>query len=152
FQLRFDAALPRLIKGQWRNYTALGCIGAIHFRKGRKKEAFEALDKAIKAAPKEPMVYVLRAVLTHRAGDDDKALEVLRAGLAAIPTSKLLQDLTQRVANKKKIKTSALGEGWMQFFPEDLAAQQHIAARRGTPLPGAGFRGPSMSKQARRGR
>ncbi len=152
YQLKFDAALPKLQKGQWRNFMALGCIGAIHFRKGRRKEAFEALAKAVKVAPKEPLAYVLHAVLAHRAGDDDKALEVLRAGVAAIPDNKQLQDLSRRVANKKKIDAAALGESWVQFFPEDMVAQQHIAARKGTPLPGPGFRGPGVTKQQRRGR
>jgi len=40
-----------------------------------------------------------------------------------------LKDLKNRIANKKKIKTKTLGEGWYQFFPEDLAAQAQVASR-----------------------
>jgi len=152
YQLKFDQALPKLEKGKWRNWMALGCIGAIHFRKGRREQAFEALRKAIDASPKEPMVYVLHAVLSHRAGDSDTALAVLNEGIENIPENRMLQDLRKRIANKKRIKTSMFGEAWVQFFPEELAAQARIAARKGTPLPSAGFRGPSVSKQMRRGR
>lgn len=152
FQLRFDKALPKLQKGKWQNWVAQVCIGAIHFRKGRKDEAWEVLEKAIGTGSKEPMTYVVYAMLLTRSGNRDKALDVLNRGLKALPDSKQLQELKGRIANKKKIKPAMLGDGWGQFFPEDLVAQAQIQARRAGPMPGAGFRGPSMSKAARRGR
>jgi len=151
-QLKFDQALPRLEKGKWRNWMALACIGAIHYRKGRHEQAWEALQKAVDAGKKEPMAYVVFAVLLNRAGARDRSLVVMNAGLKVLPDNKLLGDLKAKIANKKKIKTNKLGESWYQFFPEELAAQAQMAARRGTPLPGMGFRGPAVSKQERRGR
>lgn len=149
FQMNFDEALPKLEKGSWRNWMALGCIGAIHFRQGRHDEAWEALDKALDAGKREPMAYTLYAVLLHRAGERDRALEVLNRGLDQIEGNQQLQELKSRIANKKKVKTGRFGQAWYQFFPEDLA-QSQLAQGRG-PRPGPGFR-PNMSKQMYRGR
>jgi len=151
-QLKFDEALPRLEKGKWRNWMALGCIGAIHYRKGRHEQAWTAFQKAVDIAKKEPMAYVVFAVLLNRAGMRDRSLEVMNAGLKVLPDNKLLKDLKSKIANKKRIKTSKLGDSWYQFFPEELAAQAQMAGRRGTPLPSQGFKGPAVSKQQRRGR
>jgi tetratricopeptide (TPR) repeat protein len=151
-QLKFDQALPRLEKGKWRNWMALACIGAIHYRKGRHEQAWESLQKAVDIAKKEPMAYVVFAVLLNRAGVQDRALQVMNAGVKVLPDNKLLQELKNKIANKKKIKSSRLGDSWYQFFPEEMAAQAQMAARRGTPLPSQGFKGPAVSKQQRRGR
>ena len=153
YQLKFDAALPLLQKGQWRNWLALDLIGCVHYRRGRKIDAYAAFQKAIDAAPKEMLPYAVFAGLAHRSGDDDKALQTVTAGLASLPGNKVLEDIRGKLANKRKFKASeVVGEQWVQFFPEEMAAQAQIAARKGTPLPGPGFRGPGVSKQARRGR
>lgn len=128
-RLRFDEALPQLEAGAWRNWLAQLCIGAIHYRKGRKEQAWEAMEKARAASRKEPMVYTVWAVLLTRDGERDKALEVLRDGLKVLPDHKTLMELRGRVANKKRIDTRRLPEQWTQIFPEEVV-QEHLIRGR----------------------
>jgi len=151
-QMKWDDALPRLQNGSWRNWTALLCIGAIHFRKGDKDAAWKSFAKAAKASSKESMVYLVWATLLTRAGKREDALNALNKGLKAMPDSKKLQDLKATIANKKRIDIRAFPQSWYQFFPEDLAKQQGMRGRRGSPMPGAGFRAPRVSRRERRGR
>ncbi|MBX2800130.1 MAG: hypothetical protein KTR31_20800 [Myxococcales bacterium] len=130
-QMNWDQALPKLEKGKWRNWTALMCIGAIHFRKGRKEQAWEAFDKAANAAHKEVVIYGVWAALLVRDNQRAEALKVVARGLKSQPDSQLLKDLKQKVANKKKIKPKMFGEQWFQFFPEDMAKEMLMRGRRG---------------------
>jgi hypothetical protein len=153
-QLRFDEALPKLIAGKWRNWIAQGCIGAIHHRAGRKEQAHAALVAATKAGKKEPLAWILRAVLLHRDDRREDALAVLAEGLTHLPGQPQLTDLQAAIANKKRVETARFGQGWYQFYPEELAARMRQAGPVGPRGPnfGPGFRGPRVSKQARRGR
>ena len=149
-RLKFDDALPRLEAGRWRNWSALLCIGAIHFRKKRHDEAWEIFREAEDAAPKEVMVYVVPAVLQVRAGERDEALATLARGLKQLEGNPKLEQLRARVANKKTISPKQLPPEWYQFFPEDAAK----VARTGGQLP-PGMGGPPqprMNRKMRRGR
>ena len=130
-QMHWDAALPLLERGKWRNWTALVCIGAIHHRQGRKAQAYEAFDKAAAAGSKEVIIYGIWATLLVRDDQRSEALAVVAKGLKAQPDSKLLKDLKQKIANKKKIKPNLFGDPWYQFFPEDMAKQMMMRGRRG---------------------
>lgn len=134
-QLRFDDALPKLEKGSWRNAPALVCIGAIHFRRGRKDEAWEALTKAQDADPKDLMTHLVHAVLRSRASDRDGALAAVATGLETLPDSQHLQNLQKRLQNKKKIDVKQFPQQWYQFFPEDLQKQMLVRGRKGGPHP-----------------
>lgn len=152
-QLHWDEALPLLDRGKWRNWTAHTCIGAIHYRQDRKDEAWESFAKAAKASKKEAMVYVVWATLLSREGKREEALEALSEGLKAVPESELLKRVQGAIANKKRLETRTYPQTWYQFFPEDLVRQQQQLRRQRTgPMPGHGFRGPKVSRKARRGR
>lgn len=136
-QMKWDDALPKLERGKFRNWTALVCIGAIHYRQGRREQAWEALERAAKSAPKEAIVYVVWAVLRTRSGDRGEALAALKRGLGVLPDSALLQNLQKTIANKRKIKVDRFPEVWYQFFPEEFASKMMTRGRRGGPqLPG----------------
>jgi len=150
-QMKFDAALPKLEKGKFRNWNALVCIGAIHHRKGRKEQAYESLASAAKVAPKESVVYLVWATLLTRDGKRTEALQALDGGLKAMPDSEHLKNLRNRVANKKKIDTKQFPQTWYQFFPEELAQQQLMRGRKRGPGPGQAAQQPRMSaRQTRR--
>lgn len=147
----WDDALPKLEKGKWRNWMAQGCIASIHYRKGNKDEAFAMYKSATKAGNKEPLAWIVRSVMLNKDGQRDEALAVVNEGLTHIPGNRQLVDLQQRLANKKRIDTARFGQGWYQFFPEELARQMQ-ATRGKTPF-GGGFQGGGrMSKAQRRGR
>ncbi|MCB9675861.1 MAG: tetratricopeptide repeat protein [Alphaproteobacteria bacterium] len=135
-QLKFDDALPKLEKGKWRNWSALTCIGCIHWRKGAKEAAYKELSDAASVAGKESIVYLVWATLLTRDGERQRALEVLDQGLKEMPDSEHLKNLHKVVANKKKINTKVFPQTWYQFFPEEMAQQMMMRGRRDGPPPG----------------
>jgi len=135
-QLHWDEALPLLEKGKFRNGQAFVCIGAIHWRRGDKAKAFEALKRAQEVAPKDPMMVAVRATLLLRDDRREEALQALADARGSLPTSKLVSELQTKVANKQKIDPKVFGETWYQYFPEDLRKEMLTRGRR-TPVPGA---------------
>jgi tetratricopeptide (TPR) repeat protein len=133
-QMKFDEALPRLEAGKFRNWTALTCIGCIHWRRGRKEQAYEAFAAAAAAAPKESIIYLVWTTLLVRDGKREEALKAIGEGVKANPDAQTLKNLQKTVANKKKISTKHFPQTWYQFFPEDMARQMTMRGRRG-PLP-----------------
>ncbi|MCB9670833.1 MAG: hypothetical protein H6736_04535 [Alphaproteobacteria bacterium] len=146
-QMKFDEALPRLEKGRYRNWTALACIGCIHWRKGRKDDAWKAFEEAHAAGPKDPIFYLLWATLLHRDGKRTEALQALDHGLKAMPGNQTLLDLQRTIANKKQVSTKHFPQTWYQFFPEDMAKQMIMRGRKGPMPEGA----PQMPQQPRIG-
>ncbi len=136
-QMKYDEALPRLVRGKWRNWQALTCIAAIHHRRGDLPGCWEHLEKAASASPKEVIIYLVWATLLVRGGDRSAALAALSKGLVAQPDSEHLKNLKKRVANKKKIDSGQFPETWYQFFPEDLAKKMVMRGRRGQAMAGA---------------
>lgn len=135
-QGKWDEALPKLEKGQWRNAYALICIGAIRHRKGDKEAAWAAFGKAVEADPKESMAYLVHAVLKANSGDREGALKVLGDGLGALPEQAALTKLQHTIANKKKIDVKQLPQTWYNFFPEDAVRPMLVRGRKGPPPPG----------------
>lgn len=135
-QMKFDEARPKLEAGKWRNWSALLALGAIHWRQGRKSEAWKSFEEAANAGPKESLVYCVWATLLAREGLRKEALAAVSKGLGHQPTSQTLKDLQARIANDRKIDPKAFGEAWFQYFPEDLAKEMVMRGRRAPgPLP-----------------
>jgi len=149
-RMQWDDALPKLQNGQWRNWMAQACIACIAYRKGDKETAYAGLEKATKTGKKEPLAWIVRAVLLSRDGKRDEALKALSEGLTHLPNHPQLTQLQKTIANKKRVDTARYGQGWYQFFPEDLARQ--MKASHGRNQFGPGFRGPKMTKAQHRGR
>jgi len=135
-QMKWDQALPKLEKGQWQNAHAQVCVGAIHFRQGRKEKAWEFLAKACETDAKNPMTHIVHTVLRARADQREEALAAISKGLETLPKHGGLKQLKQRVANKKKIDVKQLPQAWYQYFPEDLAKQMVVRGRKGGPIEG----------------
>jgi tetratricopeptide (TPR) repeat protein len=133
-QRKFDSAVPKLEAGSWRNGPVLACLGAIDWRKKNKDAAWKRFEAATKASSEDAMIWIVYATLRAREDQRAEALEVLSRAVKALPNNAMLKDLQGRIANKQKIDTGRFGEGWYQYFPEDLA--QHMATRgmRGGPL------------------
>jgi tetratricopeptide (TPR) repeat protein len=132
-QGKFDEAEPLLRRGAWNNWQAHTALAAIHHRRAEHDKAWEHLEKAAKAQPKESIVYIVWAVLATRVDDRERALRALSAGLAKLPGSQALVELQGRVSNKKKIDVKQLPQTWYHFFPEDLARQMAVRGRKGPP-------------------
>ncbi|MBT3218252.1 MAG: hypothetical protein HN348_04120 [Proteobacteria bacterium] len=130
-QMKWDPALPLLEKGRWRNWTAQVAIGCIHYRKGRKNEAWKSFTEAAGSGRKELIIYLVWATLLTRAAMRSEAMEVVNNGLVALPDNELLKKLKNNIANKRKIKVKQFPESWYQFFPEDYATQHVMRGRKG---------------------
>ena len=133
-EMKFDEALPKLQAGRFQNWTALACIGCIHWRKGEKDAAWTAFEEAHATSPKDPMLYLVWSTLLSRDGKRTEALQALDQGLKAMPENQTLLNLQKTIANKKQVSTKHFPQTWYQFFPEDLAKQMVMRGRRG-PLP-----------------
>ena len=133
-QLNWDAALPKLQRGTFRNWPAKVCIGAIQYRKGDREGAFKTLSSAVGSAKKEPMAYMVWAVLLVRAGQREEALEVMAKAMKAMPDNAMLKNLQRTIANKRKIDAKKFPETWYRFFPEELRAQHALRGRKGGPI------------------
>jgi hypothetical protein len=134
-QLRFAEAKPKLESGKWRNGVALTCLGCIDYRNGNKDGAWKNFAAATAATTNDPMLYVVRATLLARDGLRAEALAAVSEGLGNLPDSQVLRDLKNKIANKQKIDIKAFGEGWFQYFPEELVAQMSMRGTRGGPSP-----------------
>ena len=151
-QMKWDDALPRLEAGKWRNWGALTCIGCIHWRKGNRDAAWPFFEKATSAAPQEAIVALIWGTLLVRADRREEALKVCDRAIQSMPKSQVLKDFQATVANKRKIETKAFPESWLQFFPEDLAAQAMIRGRRDPPPGAPTGSGTPLNRKARRER
>jgi len=157
-QTKFDDALPLLERGQWQNAPAQVAIGCVHYRRGDKVKAWEFLERAASTSPKDVAVYMVWAMLAHRAGEDSRALAALGRGLGRIPGNETLVMLQTRIANGHKVETKDLPQSWYQFFPDDLVAmmreqdreQQVKAARQRPRVQAPPFPLPKSSKKMRR--
>ncbi len=87
-RMDWDDALPLLDKGKWRNWMVQTCIACVHHRKGDKDKAYELLAKATKAGKREPMAWIVRAVVLYRDGKKDLALQAISDGVAALPDNR----------------------------------------------------------------
>ena len=132
-QMKWDEARPLLQKGQWQNWQAHTALGAIAWRQDAPDTAWTHLDKAESAGGKEPMPYLVHAVLAVRSGDRERALRALARGLDKNPDAKPLKALRKRIANKKRIDVKQLPQTWYHFFPEDLLKQMMVRGRKGGP-------------------
>lgn len=140
-RLMFAEAEPQLAAAStwdWMSHAALGCL---RFRRDDLTGAWEAFEVSRKAGPKEPVQYAVHAILRDRKDQREEALNVLRAGLEAVPDHPMMKSLRDTIANKGKVKPAELlGQQWYQFFPEELPApqpQMMVRGMRGPPPEGA---------------
>jgi tetratricopeptide (TPR) repeat protein len=141
-QMKFDDARPRLEAGgkgpfTWtafgRNPLALALLACLHYRQGRKDEAWRVFTAASEASSTDAAIYQVWATLLARDGKRPEALAAVAAGLKAHDKHAGLLDLQHKLANDKRVDTKAFGQVWYQFFPEDLLKEQVMTGRSGTP-------------------
>lgn len=137
-QRKFEEAAPKLEAGKWRNGPVLACLGAIDWRRKRRDAAWKHLEAAVSASAEDATIWAVYATLLTREGLRTEALAVLDRAVKAVPSSAMLKELQSRVANKQKIDTGKFGDGWYQYFPEDLAQALATRGTRG-PSPFAGM-------------
>jgi tetratricopeptide (TPR) repeat protein len=108
---------------------------ALEYRKGRKKQAFEALDIAIRANKKQIMPYHVFAWMLAKDGDRDAAInKLVQAEKVETSNESTLENL-DRLRNGKKLNMKRFGMGWfglqLEKPPAQYRAGQGMASRKG---------------------
>jgi tetratricopeptide (TPR) repeat protein len=113
-----DEAMEYLRQGFSKHWVAMGMLAILYMKKGDKDSMVKTFEKAVKATPKEGLLWSLYAYCVLKEGDRDKALEVLARGLKKLPDDDKLKANQTAVANKQRMKMKNYGEMWMQFYLE----------------------------------
>jgi len=98
----------------------MGMLGVLYMKKGDLKAMEETFEKAVKATPKEGLIWSLYAYCVLKEGNRDKALEVLGRGLTKLPDDDKLKANQTAVANKERMKMRNYGDLWVQFYLEKM--------------------------------
>ena len=126
----FKSARQHLEKAWSRNWQAQAMLAAIDHREGNNAAALERLEKLKSSGAKEALYWGLFAYIAHKAGDADKALQVLDLGQQQLPSSDSLKNMANQVRNKKDVKMKPFAPGWYQFFPDQIPKESMMHARR----------------------
>lgn len=121
---RFATARDHLEKAWNRDWRAKAVLAALHHREGRPDDAVAVLEKASGPAGGEALFWGLYAFVLNEAKKRDEALKVVGRGLQENKESKPLKDIQEALTNKKRPDFKVLGEGWFQFFPEDIPRER----------------------------
>jgi tetratricopeptide (TPR) repeat protein len=101
-----------------KHWVAMGMLAILHMKKKDKDMMVKTFEKAVKATPKESLLWSLYAYCMLKEGDRDKALEVLSRGLKRLPDDDKLKANHTAVSNKERMKMRNYGEMWTQFYME----------------------------------
>lgn len=126
-QRNYKKARP-LLESSWnRNWQAMGMLSILDARAGKHDQGIERFDKASLLAKKEPLMWGVSVWLLLEAGRTDDAMRKAAEAVEALDGNAKLKDLQAAIANKK-IKRfkwgKVFGQGWYQFFPEQVPMQR----------------------------
>jgi len=110
-------------------------FAALEFRRGRKNEAREILDVAIRANKKQILPYHVLAWMMAKDGDREGAISKLLECQKFEKTNESTQDNLSRLQNGKKLNMKRFGIGWfglqLEKPPAQMRAAQGMAGRKG---------------------
>jgi len=126
-----DNAFEYLKLGFAKHWVAMGMLAVLQMKKKDKAAMVATFEKAVKAVPKESLLWSLYAYCVLKEGDREKALEILSRGLKKLPDDDKLKANHTAVSNKERMKMRVYGDLWTQFYLEksmQQAGQQKIPA------------------------
>lgn len=135
-------AREHLAKSWSRDWQSQGLLAVLDLRDGKPADAATRMERAWHLGRKDPLCIGLTANVLDRAGRRAKALDVVGAGLKALPGNERLTKVQTALANDrvKGLDWGALfGDPWYLFFPDDHPARK--AQKRQGPLGGQRPRG-----------
>jgi tetratricopeptide (TPR) repeat protein len=114
-----EKAMESLKQGFAKHWVAMGMLAILYMKKKDMKTMEETFEKAVKASPKESLLWSVYAYcVLKEGGSRDKALDILSRGLKKLPDDEKLKANHTAVANKEKMKMKSYGEMWLQFYLE----------------------------------
>ena len=137
-------AAEHLPQAGYRATEAQMAWAALSYRNGKKNQAYEALETAIRAAKKQIMPYHVWAWMKLKDGDKEKAMDKLLAAEKVEKSNESTIENLDRLRNGKKLNMKRFGMAWFGLQLEKPPAQYRGAAGQPTRK---GFR---QRKQKRR--
>lgn len=118
-QEKFDQARPYLERSFVRLWNTKVMLAVLKFKK-KDYEAMDAvMERAAKYSPKQGLLWSTWAFMHQKAGNRDKAIDVLNRGKAQLQDKDpLLSENLLALQNGKKMKMKAYGDAWYQFHLE----------------------------------
>lgn len=128
-------AEEHLAKAGYRATEAKLAHAALLYRRGRKDEARQILDVAIRANKKQIMPYHVHAWMLVKDGDRDAAIDKLVQAEKVEKSNESTQENLARLRNGKKLNMKRFGMAWfglqLEKPPAQLRAAQGMAGRKG---------------------
>jgi len=110
-------------------------FAALEYRRGRKDEAREILDVAIRANKKQILPYHVYAWMLVKDGDREAAINKLLVCQQVDKSNESTQENLSRLQNRKKLSMKRFGIGWfglqLEKPPAQLRAAQGMTGRKG---------------------
>lgn len=113
-----EEAFSYLKEGFSKHWVAMGMLAILYMKKKDRPKMVETFEKAVKATPKESLLWSLYAYCLLKEGDREAALDVLNRGLKKLPEDDKLKANHTAVANKERMKMKGYGDMWTQFYLE----------------------------------
>ena len=117
---QFDEALPHLEHAFFRDWQAQSTLGALYYHRKDHARMAAAFERAVKAGKKEGLAWSVYAYCWQKAGENDKAQQVLARAVEANPSDDRLKSNLAALQNKKKMKMRAYEPAFYQFHLERL--------------------------------
>lgn len=128
-------AAEHLAKAGMRATEAKLTHAALEYRRGRKEQAHELLDVAIRASKKQIMPYHVYAWMLAKDGDREAAINKLLECEKVEKSNESTQENLGRLRNGKKLNMKRFGMAWfglqLEKPPAQLRAAQGMATRKG---------------------
>lgn len=131
---RFDEALPYLKRSLKGNYMAMSMLAAYYYKQKDYDNMKAVMEKSSKANKKDSFTQCLYAYFLSETGDVDGAIAVLTKAIKKIPSDERLQNASDALKNRKKIKMQAYGTLWLQLhlakMPDGVKQYQTLIGRQ----------------------
>ena len=124
----FNAAFPNLQKSVAKNWVSMGMLAVIYMRKKDYANMIKTFEKAVKACPKEAILWNLYAYCLVKTDERDKAIAVLNRALKKNKDDERTASNLNALQNNAKMKMKSFGELWYQFHLENVPMSMRIQA------------------------
>lgn len=121
---KYAVARDHLEKSWSRDWRSRALLAALHHREGRPDDAVKVLEGATAGGKKEAIFWGLYGFVLNEARKRDEALQVVGRGLRELPDAGPLKEMQEAMSNRKRPSMRVFGDGWYQFFPEDIPQEQ----------------------------
>ena len=131
---RFDEALPYLKNSLKANWMSMSMLAAYYYKQKDYANMKAVMEKSSKANKKDSFTQCLYAYFLSETGDVDGAIAVLAKAMKKLPSDERLQNASDALKNRKKIKMQAYGTLWLQLhlakMPDGIKQYQTLIGRQ----------------------